>query len=215
MNNTNDAMREHAVKTAKMIGRIATGIALAAMATSYMVQVGLLLQHQVGWSSFVIPISLDALAVCALMARRLPDLDRGTRRIASIITLVMASISFAGNTYGAHDIVAGIGHAVPVLGLLLAETLAGRVNQHAHKLTAESAITVAEMERPGYPEAPTSPAAPTMGSPKAPAAAKTSARKGGGGRPAIAKVAGPDGTYIREDGEPLKERTERRARTGK
>lgn len=212
MNSTNDAMREHAVKTAKMIGRIATGIALAAMATSYMVQVGLLVEHQVGWSSFVIPISLDALAVCALMARRLPGLDQGTRRIASVITLVMASISFAGNTYGAHDIVAGIGHAVPVLGLLLAETLAGRVLAHAHKLTAEahaeSAKTVvvpdtaADLESPELPEAPVSPG-PVGQNSKA-------------GRKPIPATVGPNGRMVHaKTGEPLKTRTEQRKRTGK
>lgn len=167
----NHATQRHAEKSARMITRIAYVIALTGAIGSYGTQVTYLLDNEVGWFSWVIPATIDLLAICSAMALQLPGLDRGSRKIAGGILLVTVSVSVTANVAGGHGIVAKLSHAWPVVAYLLGELLANRVRAYAARLTTEpvgthpsttqvqAPDTVAELERPeALPAAPVSPA---------------------------------------------------------
>ena len=167
----NKPTASHAEKSATMITRIAYVIAVTGAIGSYGTQVTYLILNGVGWFSWVIPATIDLLAIASAMALQLPGLDRGSRKIAGGILFVTVSVSVTANVAGGHGTVAKASHAWPVVAYLLGELLANRVRAYAARLTTEpvgtqSSIelseapeTVVELESPGaLPEAPVSPA---------------------------------------------------------
>lgn len=167
---------EHVLSVARWISRLAYAIALIGVIASYATQVVLLLAHGVGGFSYVLPATVDILAICATMALQLPGLDKGSRKLAGWILFVAMSVSVTANMIGEHDSVARASHGWPIVAYLLGELLANRVRSYAARVTAEQretapAIEMAELTSSDLPQAPTSPAvisaAPTE-APKSP-----------------------------------------------
>ena len=71
----------HVLNTATWIKRLAMAIAVIGVVASYGTQVTLLLAHDVAGFSYVIPATIDLLAICAALALQLPGLDTGSRKI--------------------------------------------------------------------------------------------------------------------------------------
>lgn len=129
----------HVLKTAAWITRLAYVIALIGTVASYGTQVHLLTGYGVGAFSWVIPATIDILAICAAMALQLPGLDRGSRKIAGTVLTVAVIVSVAANLAGGHNPIARAAHAWPVVAYLLGELLANRVRAYAAKLAADNA----------------------------------------------------------------------------
>lgn len=166
---------KHVLKTAAVIGYLAYTIATIGVVGSYGTQVNLLLGNEVGWFSWVIPATIDLLAICAALALQLPGLDRSSRRIAGTVLTISTLVSVTANVAGGHNMIARLAHAWPVIAYLLGELLANRVRSYAARLAmvdaegtnsstnaSEVPDTVAELESPEQlPEAPVSPAPAT------------------------------------------------------
>jgi len=141
----------HVLRTAAWVSRLAYLIALIGVAGSYSTQVGLLLGHEVGGFSYVLPATIDILAVCAALALQLQGLDRGSRKIAGWTLTVAVVVSVAANVTGGHNTIARLAHAWPVVAYLLGELLANRVRAFAARLAAaqvEPATVSAPQSRP-------------------------------------------------------------------
>jgi hypothetical protein len=141
----------HVLRTAAWVSRLAYAIALIGVAGSYSTQVGLLLGHEVGGFSYVLPATIDILAVCAALALQLQGLDRGSRKIAGWILTVAVIVSVAANVTGGHNTIARLAHAWPVVAYLLGELLANRVRAFAARLAAaqlEPAMVSTSQSRP-------------------------------------------------------------------
>ena len=124
----------YVLKTAAWIKRLAYLIALIGTVASYGTQVNLLLSYEVGNFSYVIPATIDMLAICAALALQLPGLDVTSRKIAGIILTVTVLVSVAANVTGGHNTIARLAHAWPVVAYLLGELLANRVRMYAARL---------------------------------------------------------------------------------
>lgn len=129
----------HVLTTAAWIKKLAYVIALIGTVASYGTQVGLLLSYEVGAFGYVIPATVDLLAICAALALQLPNLDATSRKIAGWILLVAVTVSVAANVTGGHNTVARLAHAWPVIAYLLGELLANRVRSFAARLVAAEA----------------------------------------------------------------------------
>lgn len=134
----------YVLKTAKVIGLFAYLIALIGVVGSYGMQANWLLANEVGPFSWVIPATVDLLAVCAAMALQLPGLDAGSRRIAGWILTTAVVVSVSANVASGHNTVSRLAHAWPVVAYLLGEILAGRVRAYAARLAATEAAKAAE-----------------------------------------------------------------------
>jgi uncharacterized protein DUF2637 len=153
----------HVLKTATWITRLAYAIAVIGIFGSYGTQAVLLLAHQVGMFSYILPATIDLLAFAAALALQLPDLPREDRRIAGKILTVAIVVSVAANVAGGHDLVARAAHAWPVIAYLLGELIANRVRAYAARLAAAQA----EHDTPKVPaiipaNAPVSPGMPAL-----------------------------------------------------
>lgn len=70
---------------------------------SYGTQVRLLQAHEVGAFAWVIPSTIDLLAIASTMALQLPALDRTSRRIAGGILVTSVAVSVTANVPGGHN----------------------------------------------------------------------------------------------------------------
>lgn len=129
----------YVVRTAAAIKWLAYVIALIGVIASYGTQVVLLLAHEVGGFSYVLPATVDILAVCSALALQLPGLDRTSRWIAGVVMTVTVGVSVAANLAGGHNPIARLAHAWPVLAYLLGELIANRVRAYAARLQAAEA----------------------------------------------------------------------------
>lgn len=139
MNTTTTIPTETILKAAKNIKKIAYAIAGIGTIASYGTQVVLLVNHHVGTFSYVIPATIDLLAIAAAMVLQLPAIDNVTRKIAGTILTVAVIVSILANTIDAHNAVEGMAHAWPVAAYLMGEMLANRVRAYAAKLMAAEA----------------------------------------------------------------------------
>jgi hypothetical protein len=126
----------HVLKTAAWVSRLAYLIAFIGVFGSYSTQVGLLLDHEVGWFSYVLPSTIDLLAFGAALALTLQGLDRADRRLAGSILTTAVIVSVGANVTGGHNVIARLAHAWPVIAYLLGELLANRVRAFAARLAA-------------------------------------------------------------------------------
>lgn len=213
----------------RLIQLLSPAIMIAAALTSYRAQHELFLSWQVdSLTAVVAPLSMDMLALLCSLALHVPSLPRLTKATAVLVLLVAGGASVAANWLSGATVGAKAVHASMVLWYLLSETIASQVTDAVSKVKAmtarqgdeetKAAAQSAEIEvraldamAEDLPAAPVSPAPVSAegnmaGSPAGP-------RRG---RPERATVAGPEGRHVdAKTGEPLPERTERRARTGK
>lgn len=136
---TTEIPAEKIIKSAAVIKKIAYGIAAIGTVASYGTQVALLLGYQVGTFSYVIPATIDMLAICAAMGLQLAGFDTLSRKICGTVLTVAVIVSVGANVYGAHNGIAAIAHAWPVVAYLLAEMIANRVRAYADRLIAAEA----------------------------------------------------------------------------
>lgn len=143
MNVTANIPTASILKAAKVIKKMAYAIAGIGTVASYGTQVTLLLAHEVGNFSYIIPATIDMLAICAAMALQLPGLDLVSRRIAGSVLTVAVVVSVLANVLGAENGIAAVAHAWPVVAYLLGELIANRVRAYADRLqAAEDTIPV-------------------------------------------------------------------------
>lgn len=129
---------EIVLKTAATIKKISYTIAGVATLASYGTQVSLLLAHKVGIFSFILPATIDLLAIAATMTLMFQEIDNATKKLAGAFLFVAVAVSIAANLMGAENGIAAAGHAWPVVAYLLAEILASRVRAFAARLQADT-----------------------------------------------------------------------------
>jgi hypothetical protein len=134
---------QYITKAATVVKRLAYLIAAIGTIASYGTQVSLLLDFQVGSFSYVIPATIDLLAICAAIALQIPMIDATTRKIAAYILTTAVIVSVAANVTGGHNLVARLAHAWPVVAYLLAELIANRIRMFVAKIQAAQAAAAA------------------------------------------------------------------------
>jgi hypothetical protein len=211
---------EHVLSTAAWIKRLAYTIAVIGTVASYGTQVALLLAYGVGRFGFVIPGTVDLLAVCAAMALQLPDLDPVTRWMAGAVLTVAVAVSVAANITGGHNAIARIAHAWPVVAYLLGELLANRVRTYAARLIAaagpvHATATVTPVPVPAITPATVSAPAIVNPAPAIVAPAATATRPRTRTAAATKTTSNTVTVPVKNSGQPYSERHARRLRTGR
>lgn len=130
---------ESILKTAGHVKKIAYVIAGIGTVASYGTQVTLLVSEGLGLFSYVIPATIDLLAIGAAMALQIPRLDTVSRRIAGTILTVAVIVSVVANVWDANSGISAAAHAWPVIAYLLGELLANRIRAFAERLIAAKA----------------------------------------------------------------------------
>ena len=134
---------ESVLKTAGHVKKIAYVIAGIGTVASYGTQATLLVANNLGLFSYVIPATIDLLAIGAAMALQIPRLDTVSRRIAGTILTIAVIVSVVANVWDAHSGIAAAAHAWPVVAYLLGELLANRIRAFAERLIAAKAAAAA------------------------------------------------------------------------
>lgn len=128
---------------AKTIGY---GIAFVAAGSSYSHQVHLLQRNHVGDlfgvipSAWVVPATVDGLAIIGLMVRTDPDASVAAKRGALLPLILAGALSVAANVAEATNPVQFIVGIWTVLAYLMAEGLAGKI--HGKATTAPASVPV-------------------------------------------------------------------------
>lgn len=136
------------LKTAGHVKKIAYAIAGIGTVASYGTQVTLLVSEGLGLFSYVIPATIDLLAIGAAMALQIPRLDTVSRRIAGSILTVAVIVSVVANVWDATSGISAAAHAWPVIAYLLGELLANRIRAFAERLIAAKAAIAAPVVAP-------------------------------------------------------------------
>lgn len=131
------------LKTAGHVKKIAYAIAGIGTVASYGTQVTLLVSEGLGLFSYVIPATIDLLAIGAAMALQIPRLDTVSRRIAGTILTIAVIVSVVANVWDANSGISAAAHAWPVIAYLLGELLANRIRAFAERLIAAKAAAAA------------------------------------------------------------------------
>ena len=131
------------LKTAGHVKKIAYAIAGIGTVASYGTQVTLLVSEGLGLFSYVIPATIDLLAIGAAMALQIPRLDTVSRRIAGTILTIAVIVSVVANVWDANSGISAAAHAWPVIAYLLGELLANRIRAFAERLIAAKAASAA------------------------------------------------------------------------
>ena len=139
---------ESILKTAGHVKKIAYVIAGIGTVASYGTQATLLVANNLGLFSYVIPATIDLLAIGAAMALQIPRLDTVSRRIAGTILTIAVIVSVVANVWDAHSGIAAAAHAWPVVAYLLGELLANRIRAFAERLIAAKAAAAAAIIAP-------------------------------------------------------------------
>jgi len=134
---------QYIIKASAIVKKLAYLIAVIGTVASYGTQVSLLLAYQVGGFSYVIPATIDLLAICAAIALQIPTIDAVTRRISACVLTAAVIVSVAANVTGGHNLVARLAHAWPVVAYLLAELIANRIRMFVAKIQAAQAAAAA------------------------------------------------------------------------
>jgi hypothetical protein len=128
------------IKASTIVKRLAYLIAVIGTVASYGTQVELLLSWGLGLFAYVIPATIDLLAICAAIALQVPGLDSTSRKIAGVILTIAVIVSVVANVNAGHNVGARLAHAWPVVAYLLAELIANRIRLYvARVLAAEAA----------------------------------------------------------------------------
>ena len=136
------------IKSAKVVKRLAYLIAVIGTVASYGTQVELLKGWGIETFSYVIPATVDLLAICAAIALQIPGFPTKDRKIAGSILTVAVIVSVAANVTSGHNIGARLAHAWPVVAYLLAELIANRIRQYVATIEAQAAAAAAPAPAP-------------------------------------------------------------------
>jgi hypothetical protein len=135
-------LKSFILKSAKVVQRIALLIAAVGAAASYMTQVTLLMGYGMGLFSYVVPATIDLLAICAAIGSNIPQLPEKDKKYVNRVLTIAVLVSVTANVAGGHNTVTRIGHAWPVVAYLLAEGIANRLRTFAARLEADEATSV-------------------------------------------------------------------------
>lgn len=125
------------LKRAKYAKGIAYLIATIGAAASYGTQVELLKRYELGNFSYVIPATIDLLAICAAIGLTIPQLPEKDQKYIKRVLTIAVLVSVVANMAGGHNWVSRIGHAWPVIAYLLAEGIANRLSIFAARIESE------------------------------------------------------------------------------
>lgn len=125
-----------AVKTVSILAGVIAGIAAVA---SYGTQVVLLLGWQVGGFSYVIPATVDFLAIISAIGLHIRRIDKSLKRVAAFVLITAGSVSMTANLYAGATLGSKIAHAWTVIAYMLAEWLNAKIRAHGAKIELELA----------------------------------------------------------------------------
>lgn len=134
---------DYILRSAKVVKRLAYLIAVIGTVASYGTQVELLQHFGLTTFAYVIPATVDLLAICAAIALQIPGFPTTDRKIAGTILVVAVIVSVAANVTSGHNIGARLAHAWPVVAYLLAELIANRIRQYVARVQAAQAAAPA------------------------------------------------------------------------
>ncbi len=134
MNLHSERFKAFILKSAKAVQRIALLIAAIGAAASYMTQVELLKTWELGLFAYVIPATIDLLAICAAIGNNIPQLPAKDKKYIMRVLIIAVLVSVTANVAGGHNWVARAGHAWPVVAYLLGEGIANRLRNFAAML---------------------------------------------------------------------------------
>lgn len=171
---------EFVLKAVKSVKKLALAIAVIGAVVSFGTQVGLLESwHLSRMFAVGIAATVDALAICAMIALNVPGLPKRFRREIGGILFFTLSVSIAANvTAGLKESVgAAIGHSWPVVAYMLAEYITNRLRTFLLMVLAAQAAQVQATQSTPEPvhataTTPTTAPAPTKAVTKKPGTAK-------------------------------------------
>lgn len=131
---------EFILKAAKSVKRLAYLIAVIGATASYGTQVELVKSWGIGGIfAYLIPATVDLLAICAAIALQVPGLPSRFKKEVAIIMVAALAVSVAANMVAGAGWGAKIGHAWPVIAYMLAEHIANRLRTFAATVEAAHA----------------------------------------------------------------------------
>lgn len=131
MNVHSEKFKAFILKSAKAVQRVALLIAAIGAAASYLTQVELLKVWELGLFAYVIPATIDLLAICAAIGNNIPQLPEKDKKYIQRVLIIAVLVSVVANVMGGHNWVARAGHAWPVVAYLLGEGIANRLRNFA------------------------------------------------------------------------------------
>jgi hypothetical protein len=151
MNLTSELTRvpvKYILRAAMFVVALAYSIAVIGAAGSYGTQVELLSKYELGLFAWIIPLTVDILAICAAIALSIPQLPDSDKKYVTRVLAIAVIVSVVANVAGGHNIVSRAGHAWPVIAYLLAEGIANRVRNFAARVRAaqDEAATAKQVE---------------------------------------------------------------------
>ncbi len=170
MTSKRSASERHISGVATITTAGATLVMALAMATSYGTQKELLLVHGVGWASYVIPGTVDVLAIMSNLALTLPRRDGFSRKGLWFILVLTLTVSSVANWLSGHGPIGSTAHVWVVVAYLLGEYVVNWVRSYRAAVAAEmevtetavqeteTEVTADEAASKDLPEAPQSPA---------------------------------------------------------
>lgn len=162
--NLTDIPVEYILKAAKVVKRLAYLIAVIGATASYGTQVELLKSWQIeGMFAYLIPATVDLLAICGAIAIQIPGFPEKDRRSVYKILTIAVLVSVTANMIAGAGWGAKIAHAWPVVAYLLAEWIANKCRTYAATVQAAQAVKIV----PQPETAPVAPIVATVGKPAA------------------------------------------------
>lgn len=130
------------LKRVKAVKLIAYLIAATGAFASYGTQVELLMGYGLGNFSYIIPATIDLLAICAAIGLTIPQLPEKDQKYIKRVLAIAVLVSVVANMAGGHNWVSRIGHAWPVVAYLLAEGIANRLTIFAARIESDQDSSV-------------------------------------------------------------------------
>lgn len=167
---------EYILKAAKAVKRLAYLIAVIGASASYGTQVELLKSWHVELVfAWLIPATVDLLAICAAIALQIPGFPEEYRKSVYKILIAAVLVSVTANMVAGAGWGAKFAHAWPVVAYLLAEWIANKCRNFAAFVAAQAA-TPPPVESRTEPVQATATVAPPKAVTKSPAGTSAKAR---------------------------------------
>lgn len=131
---------EYILKAAKWVKKLAYLIAVIGATASYGTQVELVKSYGIdGMFAYLIPATIDLLAICAAIALQVPGLPARFRKEVGTIMVVGLAVSIYANVTAGENLGSKIWHAWPVVAYMLAEYIANRLRTYVAIVQAAKA----------------------------------------------------------------------------
>jgi hypothetical protein len=92
--------------------------------------------------SYIIPATIDLLAICAAIGLTIPQLPEKDQKYIKRVLAIAVLVSVVANMMGGHNWVSRLSHAWPVVAYLLAEGIANRLTIFAARIESEQDSSV-------------------------------------------------------------------------